>query len=178
MNRRGRVSPLPQAVQGAQPQIHGPAGEPSIKSEFGRMYMGIGNGVGMGLSSSITSGAALPFSNGGPGGIAGALRRESSDTAGHDAGSADPQAKPTKAKRRKTTVKDEAAKVAAAAAAADDDGTGRATPTGKAKRAKTAHHHHQYASKSLLSVFFFFFFFLLYSLTFFSGFVLVFHSSL
>lgn len=28
INRRGRISPLPQAVQGAQPQLSGPAGEP------------------------------------------------------------------------------------------------------------------------------------------------------
>ncbi|KAL1906703.1 hypothetical protein Sste5344_007556 [Sporothrix stenoceras] len=147
MNRRGRVSPLPQAVQGAQSQIHGPAGEPSIKSEFGRMYVGIGNGVGMGLSSPITSGATLPFSNGnggpqtGPGGVP--LRREDSDSTPHDS-TAEPPAKPAKGKRRKA-VKDDPAKAAAAAAGLEDDGSGRATPAGaKAKRAKTAHHHHHH----------------------------------
>lgn len=154
MNRRGRVSPLPQAVQGAQSQIHGPAGEPSIKSEFGRMYVGIGNGVGMGLSSPITSGAALPFSNGngGPGGAGASggvpLRREDSDSTPHDSNAADPPAKPVKGKRRKA-AKDDPAK----AAAGEDDGSGRATPAGKTKRAKTTHHHHQYAPKPLLFVF-------------------------
>ncbi|CAK7264329.1 hypothetical protein SEPCBS119000_000935 [Sporothrix epigloea] len=138
INRRGRVSPMPQAVQGAQPQMHGPTGEPSIKSEFGRMYMGIGNGVGMGLSSPITSGASLPFSNGGPGGHTAALRRESADNMGLDA-SSDPQAKPAKGKRRKA-LKDEPGKVLSA----DDNGSGRVTPSSKPKRAKTAHHHHHH----------------------------------
>ncbi|KAK6437422.1 hypothetical protein LTR95_006385 [Oleoguttula sp. CCFEE 5521] len=42
LSRRGRNSPLPQAVQGAQPRPSG-AG---IKSEFGRMFSGLGSGVG------------------------------------------------------------------------------------------------------------------------------------
>ena len=49
--KTGRVSPLPQAVQGAQGQLHGPGREPGIKSEFGRMFSGIGSGVGSGLAS-------------------------------------------------------------------------------------------------------------------------------
>ncbi|WKT45009.1 hypothetical protein QSH57_009862 [Fusarium oxysporum f. sp. vasinfectum] len=61
MNRKGRISPLPQAVQGAQLQQPGPTGEPGIKSEFGRMFAGIGNGV-MGVSSPIAS-TAMPFTN-------------------------------------------------------------------------------------------------------------------
>ncbi|KAI4195728.1 MAG: hypothetical protein LQ348_002414 [Seirophora lacunosa] len=44
--RRGRVSPLPQAVQGAQGRNSGPASDPGIKNEFGRMFSGIGSGVG------------------------------------------------------------------------------------------------------------------------------------
>lgn len=54
---KGRVSPMPQAVQGAQPQQLGPAGEPGIKSEFGRMFAGIGSGVGM--SSPIAGSASF-----------------------------------------------------------------------------------------------------------------------
>ncbi|KAI9891566.1 MAG: hypothetical protein M1814_002689 [Vezdaea aestivalis] len=42
----GRLSPLPQAVHGAQGQITGPGRDPSIHSEFGRMFAGIGSGVG------------------------------------------------------------------------------------------------------------------------------------
>jgi len=46
-NRRlGRASPLPQAVQGAQAQFAGPGGDPGIKSEFGRMFSGLGSGLG------------------------------------------------------------------------------------------------------------------------------------
>jgi hypothetical protein len=47
LNRKGRNSPLPQAVQGAQPKHIGPGGDnPGIKSEFGRMFSGLGSGVG------------------------------------------------------------------------------------------------------------------------------------
>ena len=44
--RGGRVSPLPQAVQGAQGKLSTPASDPGIKSEFARMFIGIGSGVG------------------------------------------------------------------------------------------------------------------------------------
>lgn len=47
LERKGRNSPLPQAVQGAQPRHVGPGGDhPGIKSEFGRMFSGLGSGVG------------------------------------------------------------------------------------------------------------------------------------
>ena len=44
--RIDRASPLPQAVQGASAQPAGSGRDPSIKSEFGRMFSGIGSGVG------------------------------------------------------------------------------------------------------------------------------------
>ena len=53
--RPGRISPLPQAVQGAQGQTRGPSTDPSIKNEFSRMFAGIGSGVGS------NSGASTPF---------------------------------------------------------------------------------------------------------------------
>ncbi|KAF9893702.1 hypothetical protein FE257_009870 [Aspergillus nanangensis] len=65
--RGGRASPLPQAVQGAQAQILGPAGEAGIKSELGRVFSGIGSGVGGVTAGSSGSGgpstpmAASPF---------------------------------------------------------------------------------------------------------------------
>ena len=49
--KRGRVSPLPQAVQGAQAKARGPASEPGIKNEFARMFSGIGSGVGSAMST-------------------------------------------------------------------------------------------------------------------------------
>jgi Histone deacetylation protein Rxt3 len=45
-NKRGRASPLPQAVKGAAPQLVGPGSDPSIKSEFGRIFQGLGSGLG------------------------------------------------------------------------------------------------------------------------------------
>lgn len=44
--RDARGSPLPQAVQGAQGAPVGSGRDPSIKSEFGRMFSGLGSGVG------------------------------------------------------------------------------------------------------------------------------------
>ncbi|KAL8827779.1 MAG: hypothetical protein Q9170_006874 [Blastenia crenularia] len=57
--KRGRVSPLPQAVQGAQGRNCGPASDPGIKNEFGRMFSGIGSGVGS--SGPMGSGNSTPF---------------------------------------------------------------------------------------------------------------------
>ncbi|KAF2762186.1 Rxt3-domain-containing protein [Pseudovirgaria hyperparasitica] len=57
-NRRtGRASPLPQAVQGASAQPVGPGGRPEIKSEFGRMFSGLGGGLG---SAPSRHGTATP----------------------------------------------------------------------------------------------------------------------
>lgn len=57
LNRKGRNSPLPQAVQGAQPRHVGPGGDnPGIKMEFGRMFSGLGSGVG---SATPTAGQSV-----------------------------------------------------------------------------------------------------------------------
>lgn len=56
---RGRFSPLPQAVQGAQRRTSGPASDPGIKNEFARMFSGIGSGVGS--AGPNGSGASTPF---------------------------------------------------------------------------------------------------------------------
>ena len=55
-----RASPLPQAVQGVSSQPAGPGRDPSIKSEFGKMFSGIGSGVGS------TPQPMPPLSNGSP----------------------------------------------------------------------------------------------------------------
>ncbi|KAI1453161.1 histone deacetylation protein Rxt3-domain-containing protein [Annulohypoxylon moriforme] len=128
INRKGRVSPLPQAVQGAQPQLQGPAGEPGIKSEFGRMFSGIGSGVrGIGVSSPVPPVMQAQFSNAGP-------TRRDDEHLGHEVLVDAPAKTATRGKRRK--AKDDDGK-------GDDDSTGRVTPVGRAKRPKThAHHHH------------------------------------
>ena len=57
-SKRGRISPLPQAVQGAQGRpSNTPSRDPGIKNEFSKMFAGIGSGVtGVG-----GSGASTPF---------------------------------------------------------------------------------------------------------------------
>ena len=66
--RGGRVSPLPQAVQGAQRQSMTPASDPGIKSEFARMFSGIGSGVGSGMPrpALADSGPSSPFTHRSP----------------------------------------------------------------------------------------------------------------
>ena len=128
-NRKGRLSPLPQAVQGAQRQQPGPAAEPGIKSEFGRMFSGIGSGVSaIGVSSPITSGVApAPYTN------AALAKREDVEGGAAEPG-ADGPGKGNKGRARKLKEEDRG----------DDENSGRVTP-GKAKRAKgPQHHHHQY----------------------------------
>ncbi|KAL2820399.1 hypothetical protein BJX63DRAFT_380699 [Aspergillus granulosus] len=61
--RGGRASPLPQAVQGAQAQILGPAGESGIKNELGRVFAGIGSGVGGVTATSTGSGPSTPMTS-------------------------------------------------------------------------------------------------------------------
>lgn len=118
MNRKGRMSPLPQAVQGAQPQQPGPAGEPGIKSEFGRMFAGIGSGVGnMAASSPVTS---APSGQAG----AGALSKDE-----------DPAAAGAKKPRRRK-LKDDVDRP-------DDESSGRRTPVGRGAKRVKGHHHHQ-----------------------------------
>lgn len=132
INRRGRASPLPQAVQGAQHQINGPGGEPSIKNEFGRMFSGIGSGVGaMNTGSPVPSVIqGIPFS------VSAQSRREDIET---------PQDSPVEAsgpqlartasmggRRRKLKEEDSRGD--------DDSSTGRLTPSGRGKRSKVHHH--------------------------------------
>ncbi|KAF2205649.1 Rxt3-domain-containing protein [Delitschia confertaspora ATCC 74209] len=61
--RTGRASPLPQAVQGAQARPQSIGKDPSIKSEFSRMFSGLGSGLG---ASTPSRQSPLP-QNGGEG---------------------------------------------------------------------------------------------------------------
>jgi hypothetical protein len=130
INRKGRVSPLPQAVQGAQPQQPGPAAEPGIKSEFGRMFAGIGSGVGGvgGLSSPVTSAPMVQYIN------AALAKRDETENPAPEAG---PEGAPKAQRGRRRKLNTEESR--------DDDSSGRITPVGRgAKRVRGhAHHHHQ-----------------------------------
>jgi len=131
---KGRISPLPQAVQGAQPQLPGPAGEPGIKSEFGRVFSGLGGGIGgLGVSNPVTSGPPpAPFSN------STSRRDEGEQPVAHDspADGAKMVREGSRGRRRKLKEEDPR----------EEDSSGRLTPGGKVKRPKTLphHHHHQY----------------------------------
>lgn len=57
----GRASPLPQAVQGAQAPFISQSGEPSIKNELGRVFSGIGSGVGGVTAGASGSGPSTPL---------------------------------------------------------------------------------------------------------------------
>jgi hypothetical protein len=120
--RTGRASPLPQAVQGAQAPPYMTGKDPGIKSEFGRMFSGLG-GLG---SSTPLRGSPLPH---GPhdGPEHGEMMRRINSQQG----------------RKPKRVKDESNVFD------DDSNDGRGTPTGVrgAKRGKYAphpsgHHHH------------------------------------
>ncbi|KAI9661560.1 MAG: hypothetical protein M1829_006251 [Trizodia sp. TS-e1964] len=136
INRKGRLSPLPQAVQGAQGQISGPAGEPGIKSEFGRMFSGIGSGVGSGMSTSS------PVGNGPPLGPNMSRREDGVDSPVFegciDGGEKFPRTSSRGGRRSKIMADD--------ARNDSESGDGRLSPSGVvsrgAKRARHRHHHH------------------------------------
>ena len=137
LNRKGRNSPLPQAVQGAQPRHVGPGGN-NIKMEFGRMFSGLGSGVG-----STTPGAGQSAN----GAMTPARMTPTRYVERHvEAGNVDRSSMhELEGSRREGNPKDgrqgtrlshgESAKMS---------GSGRDTPDAQraAKRAKTSHHHH------------------------------------
>lgn len=138
--RGGRASPLPQAVQGAQAQILGPASEPGIKNELGRVFSGIGSGVG-GVSAAIagTSGPPTPMTTS-------PFKRES--IAGRSATSETTEdirnGRPSSATgKRSRRSRDEDAQL--------DGEAGFDPRTGASARGRRGrhahHHHHQYASR-------------------------------
>lgn len=131
--RGGRASPLPQAVQGAQAQIIGPAGESGIKNELGRVFSGIGSGVGGVTAPPLSSGASTPMA-------ASPFKRESvtarsaNGDVTDDAKSARGAAGPG---RRSRKSKDEEGRFDA-----DSGAEQRMAPTGRPRRGRHAHHHH------------------------------------
>lgn len=132
-----RASPLPQAVQGAQSQPVGSNRDPSIKSEFGRMFSGLGSGVGSTPVPSSTYAPPTPANrspiieevDGEP-----AMRKAS-------VGSRAPTAASRGGRRGKRAYDDDGR-------IDSESGDGRATPVGSVRGGKRnkytlpGHHHH------------------------------------
>ncbi|KAK3686640.1 hypothetical protein LTR37_019621 [Vermiconidia calcicola] len=141
LNRKGRNSPLPQAVQGAQPRHIGPGGDnPGIKMEFGRMFSGLGSGVGtatptaaQSMNGLMTPSRLSPARHVDGGDLVRTAVAEIEEDRGHRKASA----RGGKKNGRRILEEDGRA-----------NGSGRETPDQQrgAKRAKTnhAHHHHHH----------------------------------
>jgi hypothetical protein len=137
VKRGGRASPLPQAVQGAQAPFINPSGEPGIKNELGRVFSGIGSGVGGvgGMTGAPSgSGPSTPL-------IASPFKRDSLNGRAANGEADDKIARPMSASgtRRGRKSRDEDAQMDL------DSGAG---VTGRAARRSRHlhphHHHHQY----------------------------------
>ncbi|KAL1966137.1 hypothetical protein VTN77DRAFT_4885 [Rasamsonia byssochlamydoides] len=130
--RTGRASPIPQAVQGAQAQLLGPAGESGIKGELGRVFAGIGSGVGTGISGSVGSGPPTPMT-------ASPFKRDTvtgrSDSADGRGGVIGPG--------RKRSTKEEEGQGEGGDPTADPRGAA-ASARGGARRGRHVHHHHHH----------------------------------
>ncbi|KAI9852438.1 MAG: hypothetical protein M1838_000758 [Thelocarpon superellum] len=140
--RSGRISPLPQAVQGAQGQLSGPGEEPGIKSEFGRMFSGIGSGVGSAMATpgSVANGRHTPTLGPSP-----TKREDSGDTGMSvpmDGEELQIARTGSRVGRRGKRAKYDEGK------GETDNGDGRATPGtingNGVRKARHPHHHHHH----------------------------------
>lgn len=130
--RGGRASPLPQAVQGAQAPFIGPSGEPSIKNELGRVFSGIGSGVGGVTAAASGSGPSTPL-------ISSPFKRDSLTGRPANGEVDDKLARPTSANatRRSRKSRDEDAQM-------ELDGGASLSGRGSRRARHVHHHHHQY----------------------------------
>jgi hypothetical protein len=118
--RTGRASPLPQAVQGAQAQPLSIGKDPGIKSEFGRMFSGLGSGLG---STTPSRGSPLPHNGQG--------------SFSHELDTGDMMRRVNSQQGRKPKrVKDEDGIFDV------DSVDGRGTPSGVRGAKRNKHHHH------------------------------------
>lgn len=130
--RTGRISPMPQAVQGAQGQTSGPASTPGIKNEFARMFSGIGSGVGSAMSGGSGTPTPLPPSppkrDDGEGRTPFAPRIDLSELKVPRVAS--------RGGKRSRKIKDDETKLDS------ESGDGRGTPSASVRGAKRSKHHH------------------------------------
>lgn len=133
--RGGRASPLPQAVQGAQAPFIGASGEPSIKNELGRVFSGIGSGVG-GVTAGVSgSGPSTPL-------VSSPFKRDSFTGRSANGEADDPKiARPpsTSGARRARKSRDEDVQM-------DLEGSAGLSGRGSRRARHAHHHHHQYVS--------------------------------
>ncbi|PYH44206.1 uncharacterized protein BP01DRAFT_84548 [Aspergillus saccharolyticus JOP 1030-1] len=131
--RGGRASPLPQAVQGAQAQILGPAGESGIKNELGRVFSGIGSGVGGVTGATAGSGPSTPMTSASP------FKRDSATARSTNSETAPDESKiprPASANgKRPRKSRDEDTRVETEAVPA---------PLSRGRRRHVHHHHHHH----------------------------------
>lgn len=132
--RGGRASPLPQAVQGAQAPFIGPSGEPSIKNELGRVFSGIGSGVGGVTAASSGSGPSTPL-------VSSPFKRDSLTGRSVNGEADDKLTRPASANgtRRSRKSRDEDAQM-------ELDGGASLSGRGSRRARHAHHHHHQYVS--------------------------------
>ena len=132
--RGGRASPLPQAVQGAQAPYIGPSGEPGIKNELGRVFSGIGSGVGGVTAGSSGSGPSTPL-------ISSPFRRDNATGRSLNGESDDKVNRPLSAsgaRRSRKSRDEEQMELEAGGISA------RATRRPRHMHQHQHHHHHQY----------------------------------
>ncbi|KAJ5666344.1 uncharacterized protein N7477_008792 [Penicillium maclennaniae] len=135
VKRGGRASPLPQAVQGAQAPFINPSGEPGIKNELGRVFSGIGSGVGGvgGMTgASVGSGPSTPL-------IASPFKRDSFNSRPVNGEADDKTARPTSASgtRRARKSRDDDAQM-------ELDGSEVSGRAARRSRHTHPHHHHHH----------------------------------
>ncbi|PWY71681.1 Rxt3-domain-containing protein [Aspergillus heteromorphus CBS 117.55] len=135
--RGGRASPLPQAVQGAQAQILGPSGDSGIKNELGRVFSGIGSGVGGVTATTGGSGPPTPMAPS-PFKRDSAVARPSNGEITDETKTARPTSANGKRPRKSRDEETRAESEAAAAGAA----------RGRRNRHNHHHHHHHHHHRS------------------------------
>lgn len=132
--RGGRASPLPQAVQGAS----GPGGESSIKNDLGRVFSGIGSGVGGVTAPTAGSAHSTP--------IMSPFKRDSGTARSANGDATNDEAKITRpasttGRRSRKSREEEVQSVEG------DNVDPRTGVSGRGRRGRHAHHHHhQYVS--------------------------------
>ncbi|KAK2758322.1 hypothetical protein FQN54_004168 [Arachnomyces sp. PD_36] len=133
--RAGRLSPLPQAVQGAQAQPAGPTGEPGIKNELGRVFSGIGSGVGVSAPGQVGSGPSTPVT-------ASPFKRDDAMVRSASGGINDgaiPKRAASGTGKRGRKPKDEESKDGS-----ENGGTQRTSGARGGRRGRHVHHHHHH----------------------------------